>query len=1008
MLRCKPSGTGFAFSPTGLTLLFYALISLATVQVSLGATWTWNGNGGNVNWTTIGNWDIASAPASLATTDLIFSGGNNTGTALVPLNLNIASPFLLNSLTFSNVAGSFFLGGGAFRFDGGSTNTIIQGSSNAQNIANAINAPSTNASVTLTLAGTGTGVVTMSGVIAGGSGQRDYAIVKNGTSTFSLSGSNSYRGGTTINGGTLIVNSDASLGIGGALTLNAGTLEVATGFTSARTITLSNAASTFQIDPLQTFTLTSAMTGSGALNKTGNGTMILQGANTFGGGTIVSAGILQLAAADRLLSTGALTISGGTFDLQTFAETSGVVTLSSGSIIGSGTLTGSDYLFQTGSVSVPLAGVAALTKSGAGTVTLSGASSYSGGTTINGGTLSVSSSANLGSLAGGLTINAGTLEIATGFTTGRAISLGNSASTFQIDAGQTYTVTSAIGGTGTLNKTGAGTMVVSGSNTFSGGTVVSAGTLQLGSSERLFDTGALNISGGSFDLRTFTETTGGVTLSSGSIVGTGAGTLTGSAYTFQSGTVSAIIAGTGTVTKNTSGLVTLSGNNTYSGSTTIAAGILQVNSNNALGTTASGTTVANGADLNLNNVSYTTAEPLTLNGSGISNGGALSNSGTSTFAGPINAATNATINAGGGTLNLTGGISKNGTTLTFAGGGTVNITTNGITGSSPNSDLVVDGTTVVLSAASSYNGPTTIQNSGTLKLGGNNVLPGSPQTAMTVNTGSTFDLASYSDGVASLTGDSSAIVKNSVAGGTSTFTVNPANGVSTTFAGVIAGTNGGTQGDVALQKNGAGTLVLTGANTFSGTTTINGGTLTVAAPSGSALGATSNVLVNWGATLLLGANNQINNTATMTLAGGTFAKGDFGAGSASSAGVGALSLTASGSTIDFGTGAVGVLSFASFAPGAFTLTITNWTGAPGIVGSGTTDRLIFASDQIANLGNFVFTGFGSGAREIDLGNGHYEIVAAVPEPSTFITAALTLLPVGLRLARRRRKQTQGA
>ena len=75
---------------------------------------------------------------------------------------------------------------------------------------------------------------------------------------------------------------------------------------------------------------------------------------------------------------------------------------------------------------------------------------------------------------------------------------------------------------------------------------------------------------------------------------------------------------------------------------------------------------------------------------------------------------------------------------------------------------MIDGTTVVLSAANSYNGPTTIQNTGILKLGGNNLLPTSPQTALTINTSSTFDLASYSDGVASLTGDSTSTVKNSL------------------------------------------------------------------------------------------------------------------------------------------------------------------------------------------------------------------------------------------------------
>jgi autotransporter-associated beta strand protein len=998
MLRCKSTGTGFAFMPTAVTRLCCALIFLTLVQASWATIWIWDGNGGNVNWNTAGNW-IGGPPISSSTTDLTFSGNNNTGTALIPLNQNIASPFQLNTLSFANGAGSFFLGGNPLAFTGNS-NMITQDSSSAQSIANNI-AASKNSTVTLTLTGAGTGVVTLSGSINAGNGNRDYAINKSGSGTFSLTGNNTYAGGTTINGGTLIVNSATSLGdISGGLTLNAGTLEIATGFSTLRAITLNNAASTFQVDPSQTFTVTSVMTGSGALNKTGTGTMVLGGANTFGGGTIVSSGILQLAAAERLLNAGDLTISGGTFDLQTFGETTGVVTLVSGSIIGSGTLTGSDYQFESGTVSAPLGGAAALTKSGPGIVMLSGTSSYSGGTTINGGTLVINSSANLGTLAGGLSINAGTLEIATGFTTMRAILLGDSASTFQIDAGQTYTVTSAIGGAGTLNKTGTGTMVLSGANTYSGGTVVSTGTLQLGGAERLLNAGTLTISGGTFDVRTFGETTGAVTLSSGSIIGT-SGTLTGSSFTFQSGLVSAIIAGAGAVTKNTAGLVTLSGNNIYTGSTTISAGTLQVNTNNALGTVANGTSVSNGAALKLNNVNYSTAEPLTLNGSGISNGGALTNSGTSTFAGAITLATDATISAGGGTLNLTGGILKDGTTLTFAGGGTVNITTNGITGGSPNSDLVVDGSTVVLSAASSYNGPTTVQNSGTLRLGGSNMLPTSPQTAMTVNNG-TLDLAGYSDGVASLTGNSSAIVKNSVAGGTSTFTINPGIGISTTFDGVIAGTNGGTQGNIALQKNGAGTLILTGQNTFSGTTTINGGTLTAAANSGGALEYTNSITVNSGGTLMLGANDQINNAATIFLGGGTLARGDFSEGAANSVGVSTLALTASGSHIDFGTGTPGVLTFDIFLPGTDSLTIDNWTGTAGIEGSGTTDRLIFASDQTANLSSFIFTGYGAGAMEVDLGNGYFEITpfSAVPEPSTYLAAALLFAAVGFHERRR--------
>jgi autotransporter-associated beta strand protein len=746
--------------PSGLTRLCSALIFLVTASFTPAATWTWTGLGGNVNWNTGSNWSPGTIPASASTTDLIFAGTTNTGTALVPLNQNIATPFLLNNLTFAAGAGSFYLGGGAMRFDGGNSNSITQTSSSAQSIANAFDAPSSNGRVTLTLDGGGSGVVTMSGVISAGSGHRDYAIEKTGASTFSLTGTNTYAGGTTISGGTLIVNSAASLGHNsGGLIMNAGTLEVAASFSSSRAITLNSAASTFLIDPAQTYTVTSGITGTGALNKTGTGTMVLSGANTYSGGTIISAGTLRLGSADRLLNTGAITVSGGTFDLQTFSETVGVVTLSSGSIIGTGTLTGSAYAFQAGTVSAPLGGTAALTKTTAGTLTLSGANSYSGGTTINGGTVIINSSANLGNVAGALTINAGTLEIATGFTTDRVISLGDVASTFQIDPGVTFTVSSSISGTGALNKTGSGTMALNGANTYSGGTVVSAGTLRINSNERIANTSDLTVAGGTFNVQTFSETVANVTLSSGSITGTGAGTLTASTFTLESGSASAILAGSGaTMTKTT-----------------------------------------------------------------------------------------------------------------------------------------------------------------------------------------------------------------------------------------------------------AGTVTLTGANTFTGATTIDGGTLTASASSGSALGATSSVTVNSGGTLLLGANNQINNTATITLAGGTLDKGNFSEGSASTPGVGPLTLTASGSQIDFGSGTVGVLTFASFTPGSFTLTINNWTGTPGGVGSGSTDRLIFNSDQSANLSSFAFTGF-AGAMEFDLGNGYYEItpLTAVPEPSTYFAAGLALALVVFQQARRFRRTSKRA
>ncbi|MFZ1220430.1 MAG: autotransporter-associated beta strand repeat-containing protein [Chthoniobacterales bacterium] len=810
--------------------------------------------------------------------------------------------------------------------------------------------------------------VTVRGVGSLPEGRLSGVISGTGTSNFSLdavtgyaagslilsNGNNSYAGTTTINAGNLLLTANAT-GTAGNTVLGSGSSDVLLGNTSG-----AYDAGLFT---------NSAVTISRNIRAQSGNTGVI----TLGG-----------------YSASASTFSGNIF-LGTNSGIGKGITLTAAS---GGTTTFSGIIQDPTGVSGP----GLLRKSGAGTVVLSGVNTYAGGTSIDAGTLSISQSANLGSNSGGLTVNAGTLEITSGFSTNRAFTLTNTASTFQIDPSQTFTITSAITGSGTLNKTGTGTMVLGGNNSYSGGTNISAGILQLAASERLLDSGNLTVSGGTFDLQAFNEAVNVVTLTSGSIIGSG--TLTGSDYLFQSGTVSARLGGSAGITKSTSGTVILSGSNSFTGAVNISSGLLQVNTNNALGTVASGTTVSNGAALNLNSVNYSTAETVTLNGTGISNGGALTNSGTSTFAGLLNIATNASISAGGGTLNLTGGILKNGTTLTFQGGGTVNITTNGITGSSPNSDLVIDGTTVILGAVSSYNGATTVQNSGTLKLAGNNRLPSAPQTALTLNTSGAFDLGGFSDSIASLAGDSSGKVKNSSIGGTSLLTVNSGIGVSSTFAGTIEGTNGGTQGNVALKKTGAGTLILAGATTFSGATTVNAGSLVAAATVGSALASTSSITINSGGTLFLGANNQINNAATMTLSGGTFARGNFSEGSTSSLGLGALILAASDSHLDFGTGTAGALTFASFSPGAYTLTIDNWTGTVGGQGNNLTDRLIFTSDQSANLGSFFFTGYGLGAVEIDLGGGYYEIVAAVPEPATFVSGAMVL---GLLLFHHRRQ-----
>ena len=101
---------------------------------------------------------------------------------------------------------------------------------------------------------------------------------------------------------------------------------------------------------------------------------------------------------------------------------------------------------------------------------------------------------------------------------------------------------------------------------------------------------------------------------------------------------------------------------------------------------------------------------------------------------------------------------------------------------------------------------------------------------------------------------------------------------------------------------------------------------------------------------------------------------------------------------------VGTLTFASLNAATFSLTIDNWTGNYNQVGSGSTDRLIFDSDQSANLSAFYFTGYGAGGAQFALSGGYFEVVAAVPEPGTWVGGALLLAFLSVQAGRKRRRR----
>jgi autotransporter-associated beta strand protein len=373
--------------------------------------------------------------------------------------------------------------------------------------------------------------------------------------------------------------------------------------------------------------------------KTGNFDQILNGVNTYTGGTRIDQGSLTLGnATNTLANTGAVNVNGGTLALGTNNDTVGAVTLTSGSITGTGnatngilTGTGSNFDVRSGSVSAALAGSVGLTKTTVGTVTLSGNNTYSGSTTVSEGVLSVGTSANLGGASSALSLDGGTLQV-TGttltsfsgrtvtFTAGKTVSLdiNNAANAFTV--GQVLNQTS-----GGLTKLGAGTAILNQTNTYTGVTSITAGRLQIGDGT---DNGSIAASSA-------------VTNNGTLVFNVGSGNRT----------FSNDISGSGGITQSGTGTITLSGTNTYNGTTTVSSGTLRAGSTQAFGVGSAvslGTVAGATLDLNGNNVSI-----------GRLNGGNAT-AGTVAFGTANLTITNASGSYGGnltgsGSLRLTGG-----------------------------------------------------------------------------------------------------------------------------------------------------------------------------------------------------------------------------------------------------------------------------------------------------------------------------------------------------------------
>ena len=386
-------------------------------------------------------------------------------------------------------------------------------------------------------------------------------------------------------------------------------------------------------------------------------------------------------------------------------------------------------------------------------------------------------------------------------------------------------VSANIGGPGSIAVTGNGTLLLSGTNTFAGSTSITTATVEVQNGNAVPDTSNVSLSGNSTLQLLNDETIGG--LNDGGSANTGTVDLGNHTLTVNGvvpSTFFGLIEGVGgNLVKTGVNSLTLRGaNNTYTGNTTVAGGLLTATADGAMGPAlAAGIFVLPGGQLRFNSVNYTTAEPLQIAGSGLNGVGALTGI-NGTFAGNVTLAAAAQLGGRqGGTLTLNGTVNNNNFTLSV-GGSTLDFNTvlNGVVSGGGN--LVKQGpATLFLNAAETYGGSTSITG-GTVQLGEqrdpvHERCHGRP--------GAALDLHSFNDTIASL-GDGTH-GGGTVSLGNATLTTGGGN-ATTTFSGVISGVGG------SLVKVGLGNFTLGGssANTYTGTTTVNEGILLLGKASG--------------------------------------------------------------------------------------------------------------------------------------------------------------------------------
>ena len=513
---------------------------------------------------------------------------------------------------------------------------------------------------------------------------------------------------------------------------------------------------------------------------------------------------------------------------------------------------------------------------------------------------------------------------------------------FDVASGASLSIGTTSGG-GTLSgskfaKSGAGTLTLYGVNTSASGVTLSAGTLNINNASAL-GTGQFSISGGVIDntsgssltLTGYSSSlwsgnfgfggTGNLNLGSETVY-LGANTIvttSGASSLIVGGTISGSLGGY-SLTKAGSGILTLAGANNFGGTLTLSNGTLNINNASALNT---GTFyISNGASIdNTSGGSITNT-----------NGRATANSwgGSFTFVGT----NNLNLGTGGVALTANSAVATNAGVFTVGGiiSGGYSLAKSGIG-------------TLVLSGINTFTGGMTLSG-GTLDINNASALG---TGIFTVSSLSTIDntsggaITNSKNNPQSWAGDFTFTGSNSLNLGTGAVTLTGNTNITTTASTLTIG--GGIGGSYDISKSGSGTLVLKGTGTYTGTTTINAGTLQT------------------------GAANVIPSGSNLILNGGTLSTGNtvgFAEGSSASP-MGTLSLSSS-STIALGTGTHKLYfsdSHSTSWTGGTTLSITGWTGTTGASGAGTSGRIFVGASSsgltAGQLSQITFSGYTSGA-----------------------------------------------